>query len=523
MDESDDLLKFQHDFKSPNQYHIGSEPILNILQSPKRMTPSYSENFSKFLNLSSSGSILTTHIGNTNNTRSKINHNMVRNTICHKNDILFDSNIADIRLINDFNKQENWSIDVPSISTRSLITHIEVNNKGSFGVCNSLNTKSFFSVNHDYDNNNVNFKDISFFQFDDQIGLDPITETVYYQVYDGSDSESHEETEIREVPVRITDISVSDFIEGEFCFVTNNGYVSLYNCDRMISCTKPNKIVYSPFSSITVCSNPRIVCASFKNDCKIIDFRKIQGNDSSIKINIDNVTALHQLTDPNKIFYVNDSHFGTIDIRFPTKPNFQYPFSLSTNVLSLKEYKDKDQLCVFGLCNQSAEIIAFNFSDTSFSHPSIPFDITFLEYNDQVKQTIVGFEVIDSTCIIKYENQLVCSIPLREGYDSQKHYITCIDRVEKEFSRDIIDYKPSLDEMTFDIPDDNFLAFEDLKLGFPTNFIKSIDKSIIPDEEIDEYLSSIQELQETDFDDMRNEIKNFWKSHMKMANNYIDR
>lgn len=415
MDEPDEQTSQSLFFLGIRQlvpFQIGSSRYVTIFRTPSLKTPSLSKNFCSFLNAQPTDPVRYPHLGQAFDFDLYYQHLKARNCLSVYEKLLFESSGSSIRMIENPLIVDNWSRVSPSISTRSLCTSLSINKSNTFGIANTIRNSVIFSITND---------PISRFMNTAFLETDP-------------DNFS-----------RPADAKVSFFIEGESLTILEDGTITLYSQNNVISKLEIPVEEDFAMSSVDFASHPRVIAASFQNAVQLFDLRLENPYQDIIACPIQNASSILPI-DMHQIAVSSSTGIDFIDLRFPTESSTKFEYHFSSLPMSLFLTKIENSGRVFdsivAQCSEASETLFFPYTESEFAAPLRPFDIIMKPFETLEQESLTGVAAINKTFFLQFESGAVIGVELSSDEPPRRHFFTTIMREEDGGHRDTFKFQP---------------------------------------------------------------------------------
>lgn len=486
------LLLSDQPTREPIPFQIGVAPESHIIRKPIFFYPDYSSNYSEFLNDIPMRPLTAPVIGSSFDPNAKICHQFTRNRFFASKNHFFEAFNSSIRMFDFPLTSESFSSVRPSISTRSFCSAFSISPSQNFGCALSHRSIITFEIEEN------NFKNVTFLKPDSYANLDPSS---------------------------FMDISCSSFINEEYCTISSNGNVFLFNGDHSIF--HHHLELLSPYLCVSCAfaNHPRVGAFSFPNFVSLIDFRESTTNDissSGIPIEIPLVSSIcsydiHQLAlaSPHSVYL--------IDLRFPTKTSASFIYDFASPAVSLTPTLINEFPVIISHSSASGEVVIFPFNQVNYAAPLRPFDVVMKQYIDNEPSFLTGFSLINNNneILLQYENGAIIKFEFDDQPPS-RHFFSHFCRKEDEAPRDSFEFHPSFETIPSQpTPKTNFnwKAFPEINEPPPDNLLyESPSNDLLneppPDGDKD-YLIEFDGGLELDEASANEALVYFWSSHIR--------
>lgn len=415
------------------------------------------------------------------------NHLHCRNRLFSIDDYLFEGCESTVKIIKNPSVKENWLKNLPCISVMSICRKVEVDQKMNFGAGLTMKRPFIFKLTRD-DDSNVEFDSVYFIDDDNDCNF--------------------------------TDVCVSDYINGEFLFVSKNGMVTLF--DGYSKKYNFDIIDFGEFENATVSffNHPRVVTVSSKNYLSVVDLRINEGNKFNCPIK--DVSAITTI-DFNHIGVANNKGLSLIDVRFPTKIDTFLGCELNSTPVSIRNTKIDGLNCVYAQLLDDSNVVIFPFNDTSYSPPISPFDISIKDFITFEENFLTGISFIDDNAYIQFENDALIKLKLVKNENPSHHFFTYFMRSTDYFKRDIFEFEPKFEDISKEKSNKNDMEpnwnniVGKSNLEPPNELIyNSPDVEIEPNDSTT-YLIEDDIAFDLDEENIPEALNIFWQSHINVA------
>lgn len=393
-------------------FQIGASRYVTIFRTPNLRSPSLSQNFCNFLNSQPRNPVRYPHLGNSFDFDIYYQHIKTRNCLSIFENILFEGSGSSIRMIENPLTVDNWSRVSPSISTRSICTSISLNKNHTFGIASTIRDSVIFAITND-----------------------PVTRFMNTTFLE-SDAQN---------PSRPTDAKVNSLINGESLTILENGIITLYGGQNVISRLEVPVENDYPMSSVEFACHPRVIAASFEESIQIFDFRHENPGQDLINCPIQNVSSILAV-DMHQISVSSISGIDFIDLRFPKEPVSKFDYHFTSPPSSLFHTKIESSGRVFdsivAQCCESSEVLFFPYTESEFSAPLRPFDVSMKPYETQETESLTGIDISNKTAFLQFESGAVIGVEMTADEPPRRHFFTTIMREEDGNHRDTFKFQP---------------------------------------------------------------------------------
>lgn len=479
-------------------FQIGCSRYVTIFRTPNLRSPSLSKNFCNFLNAEPRDPVRYPHLGVAFDFDLYYQHVKTRNCLSVIDNILFESSGPSIRMIEKPLTVDNWSRISPSISTRSICTSLSLNKSSAFGIASTLKNSVIFTTTND-----------------------PVPRFM---------STTFLEEDSDDLP-RTTDVKVNSFINGESLTILENGTITLYSENEIV--TKLDMPVENGFvlSSIEFASHPRVVAASFADSIQILDLRHENPGQDLINCPIQNVSSILSI-DMHQIAVSSMSGIDIIDLRFPTESSsqFDYRFTSLPTSLFLEKIENSGRVfeSIIAQCCESSEVLFFPYTESEFSAPLRPFDVIMKPYETLEPECLTGISILNKTSFLQFESGAVIGVELTPDEPPRRHFFTTIMREEDGNHRDTFKFQPQF--AAFQSAEFNRKSeFDGFKWdnAFPEISTKPIQNIFYKPPEIEKpedpgtkgYLIEEDDALLLGDEDVPTALSLFWENHIEIARN----
>jgi hypothetical protein len=460
-------------------YPLGASRHVRIFRNPVSQIPSYSRKYCDFLNTLPVVFMRQPQIGSANDRNLHFNHLKCRNRLAARGNLLFEGFSSTVHIILKPDAEDYWRSLSPAISTRSVCTGVWVNASSTFGVATTLTKPVLFSVTH--------------------------TPQTRFHTTSFIDCES-----------RILDVSVSDQIEGEWCFLTDSGKIEIL--DRDSNSTSLSLDDPCDNGAITFTLHPRIIATSGLEGVSFFDLRSPKK--AGVGWTIPGCSALIAV-DWHHVAAASLEGISLIDLRFPHVPSSVFEYHFTGEPLSLIKCQMRDFTTLITGSPSSSEVVFFPFTRFDYVAPMRPFDAVLKDFITTEAEFLTGFAVPDHNAILQFEGGAVTEIELVEGAAPRKFFFPCLTRAEKEGPRDYFHFKLEFDDLPGGVEKAVAwqTAFPEMSEEPPAGLLKKVPEMEEQEEppENEFLIEADGAMDVEDPEEIEMALSLFWKNHLEIA------